>query len=325
MKKAFAASILACLGMGTTIAFAQQAPAGEYPAKEIRLVVTGTPGQGTDVLSRLIAQRLSERIGQQVFVDNKAGAGGNIGAGFAAKAAPDGYTLLMGTNATHAANSALYAHMPFDPAKDFAPVSLVGLLPMMLSASPGLPIASVKDLIEAGRSRPGSINVAIPSTSARVILQLFNQLGDVKLFPVPYKGSAPAFIDLFSERVQLTIDTVSTSLPQAAAGKIKPLAVTTAKRFEATPDVPTLAESGLAGFDLAPWNALFAPKGTPADIVDFLNAHVVAILAEPDLRRRMVALGIQPASSTPAELGAFVSAESRKWGELVRQAGIKAE
>jgi tripartite-type tricarboxylate transporter receptor subunit TctC len=309
---------------GLAPARAQQAPAG-YPSRQVRLVVTGTPGQGTDVLSRLIAQRLSDRIRQQVFVDNKPGAGGNIGADTAAKSPPDGYTLLMATNATHAANAAMYARMPFDPLQDFTPVAMVGSLPMMLSAAPTVAATSVRELIDAAKAQPGSLNVAIPSTSARVMLQLFNQLARVELFPVAYKGSGPAFTDLFGGRIQLTFDTVSASLPQAAAGKIKPLAVTTGRRFEAVPNVPTLAESGLAGFDLAPWNALVAPRGTPREIVAYLNAHVVAILAEPELRKRLVELGIQPQSGTPEQLEAFIQSEFQKWGELVRQARITAE
>ncbi|MFN0164479.1 MAG: Bug family tripartite tricarboxylate transporter substrate binding protein [Burkholderiales bacterium] len=314
---------LASLVAGS-LAIAQSGPGG-YPTRQIRLVVTGTPGQGTDVLSRLIAQRLTDRIKQNVFVDNKPGAGGNIGADTAAKAPADGYTLLMATNATHAANPAMYARMPFDPLKDFASVAMVGSLPMMLSAAANQPVASVRDLVDAARAKPGSINVAIPSTSARVMLQLFNQLARVELFPVNYKGSGPAFIDLFGERVQLTIDTVSASLPHAAAGKLKPLAVTTGRRFEAVPNVPTMAESGVPGFDLAPWNALVAPRGTPREFIVYLNAHVVAVLAEPELRKRMVDLGIQPASGTPEQLDAFVLSEHQKWGELVRQAKIVAE
>jgi len=303
---------------------AQSGPGG-YPNRQIRLVVTGTPGQGTDILSRLIAQRLSDRIRQPIFVDNKPGAGGNIGADAAAKAPADGYTLLMATNATHAANAAMYSNMPFDPIKDFTAVAMVGSLPMMLSASPELPVSNVRELLDAARAKPGAINVAIPSTSARVMLQLFNQLGKVDLFPVNYKGSGPAFIDLYGGRVQLTIDTVSASLPQAAAGKIKPLAITTGKRFDAVPNVPTLGEAGVPGFDLAPWNALMAPRGTPKDIVNYLNGHIVSILAEPETRKRMVELGILPTSGTPEQLEAFVVSESQKWGDLVRQAKIVAQ
>ncbi len=325
MMKLLAAICVALPALAATDPTSAQGGPGGYPNRQIRLVVTGTPGQGTDVLSRLIAQRLSDRVRQPVFVDNKPGAGGNIGADAAAKAPADGYTLLMATNATHAANAAMYASMPFDPVKDFAAVAMVGSLPMMLSAAPDLPVSSVRELIDVARARPGTINVAIPSTSARVMLQLFNQLGKVELFPVSYKGSGPAFIDLFGGRVQLTIDTVSASLPQAAAGKIKPLAVTTGKRFEAVPNVPTLAEAGVPGFDLAPWNALMAPRGTPRDIITMLNVHVVAILAEPETRKRMVELGIQPTSGTPEQLEAFVQSEAQKWGDLVRQARIEAQ
>lgn len=325
MKHLIARIAIAAVALTAATGASAQAGPGGYPNKQIRLVVTGTPGQGTDVLSRLIAQRLSERIKQTVFVDNKAGAGGNIGAENAAKSPADGYTLLMATNATHAANAAMYAKMPFDPLKDFDPVAMVGSLPMMLSAAPEFPAGSVKELLDSARARPGAINVAIPSTSARVMLQLFNQLAKVDLFPVNYKGSGPAFIDLFGGRVQLTIDTVSASLPQAAAGKLKPLAVTTGKRFDAVPNVPTLAESGVPGFDLAPWNALVAPHGTPREIINYLNGHIVAILAEPDLRKRMVELGIQPVSGTPEQLGTFIQSEAQKWGELVRLAKIVAE
>ncbi len=305
-------------------AVAQTGPQG-YPNREIRLVVTGTPGQGTDVLSRLIAQRLSERIKQAVVVQNRPGAGGNIGADSVAKATADGYTLLMGTNATHAANASMYAKMPFDPLKDFTPIAMVGSLPMMLSAGPSTPVATVRELLDAARAKPGSMNAAVPSTSARVILQLFNQLAKVELFPVSYKGSGPAFVDVIGGRVELTIDTVSASLPQIAGGKVKPLAVSTGRRFEAVPDVPTLAEAGVPGFDLAPWNALMAPQGTPKEIVEFLNGHIVAIVAEPEMRERLVKLGIQPSSGTPEQLGAFIVSESQKWGDLVRQAKIVAE
>ena len=320
-----ACAVLLLAGLATVLpATAQVAPA-DYPNRQIRLVVTGTPGQGTDVLSRLIAQRLSDRLGQSVFVDNRPGAGGNIGADTAAKAPADGYTLLMATNATHAANPAMYSSIPFDPLKDFTPVAMVGLLPMMLSATPAVSADSVRELVDSARANPSSINIAVPSTSARVMLQLFNQLAEVELFPVPYKGSGPAYTDMFGGRVDLIFDTVSATLPHVNAGKLKPLAVTTGSRFEAVPDVPTLAESGLSGFDLAPWNALVAPRGTPNDIVQFLNAHVVAVLSEPELRKQLGALGIQPQTGTPEQLDDFIHSEAKKWGDLVRQAKITVD
>ncbi|MGE4240788.1 Bug family tripartite tricarboxylate transporter substrate binding protein [Ramlibacter sp.] len=311
---------LAMAGLAGRSAFAQA-----YPARQVHLVVTGTPGQGTDIVSRLIAQKLSERLKQQIVVENRAGAGGNIAAEYASKAPADGYTLLMATNATHAANPAMYARLPYDPTADFTPISLVGLLPMMISSSPALPVSNVREFVALARSKPGAINVAVPSSSARVVLELFNQLGKVELFPVSYKGSGPAFIDLFGGRIQATIDTVSATMPQIAGGKVKALAVSTARRFEAVPDVPTLAESGVGDFDLAPWNGLMAPRGTPREIVNLLNMHVAAILAEPDTRKRMVDLGIQPASGTPEQFDRFVQGEARKWGDLIRKANIKAE
>lgn len=325
MKNLLIQTTLTLLGLSAlTVASAQTAPPG-YPSRQIRLIVTGTPGQGTDVLSRLVAQKLSERINQQVFVENKPGAGGNIGADFVAKAPADGYTLLMATNATHAANAAMYSKMPFDPLKDFAPITMVGSLPMVLVAAPSVPANSVRALVDAARASPGSLNVAIPSTSARVMLQMFNQLAKVELFPIAYKGSGPAYTDLFGGRVQLAFDTVAAALPHANAGSLKPLAVTTGRRFEAMPDVPTLSEAGVAGFDLAPWNALMAPRGTPRAIVQYLSVQVGAVLADPDLRKRLVDLGIQAQSGTPEQLDAFVQAETRKWGELVRQAKITAD
>jgi tripartite-type tricarboxylate transporter receptor subunit TctC len=325
MKKLLVRTILTVLGLSAWTAASAQTAAPAYPHRQIRLIVTGTPGQGTDVLSRLIAQKLSDRINQQVFVENKAGAGGNIGADFVAKAPADGYTLLMATNATHAANAAMFSKMPFDPLKDFAPISMVGFLPMVLVAAPTVPANSVRALIDAARNNPGSLNVAIPSTSARVMLQMFNQLAKVELFPIAYKGSGPAYTDLFGGRVQLTFDTVAAALPHANAGTLKPLAVTTGRRFEAMPDVPTLAEAGVAGFDLAPWNALMAPKGTPRPIVQYLSAQVQAVLADPELRKRLVDLGIQAQSGTPEQLEAFVQSEAKKWGDLVRQAKITAD
>lgn len=301
------------------------AVAQPYPARQVRLVVTGTPGQGTDVLSRVIAQKLSDRLKQQIFVDNRPGAGGNIGADTVAKAPADGYTLLMGTNATHAANPAMFSRMPYDHLRDFTPIAMVGMLPLMLSAGPNLKAASVRELLEAVRSSPGRINVAVPSSSARVAVELFNQLAKVELYPVNYKGSGPAFVDLIGGRIELTMDTVSASKPQVAAGKIRPLAVTSGRRFDAVPEVPTLAESGLAGFDLSPWNALMGPRGVPQDIVTLLNGHVVAILAEADTKKRLADLGIQAVSGTPEQLDSFIHAETKKWGELIARAKIKAE
>jgi len=305
--------------------FSNPAPAQTYPAKPVRLIVPYAPGQGTDVLSRFLAQKLQESLGQPFVIENKPGAGGNIGAEAAAKASPDGYTLVMGTNATHAANLAMYGTLPFDHMRDFAPIALVGMLPMVLSAAPSFPASSLDELIAAAKTKPNEINIALPSTTAQIVLELFTRTAGAKLFAVTYKGSAAAFTDVVGGRVPLLIDTATATLPQIAAGKLKALAVSTARRTALAPGIPTFAESGLRGFELVAWNALFAPRGTPVSIVQRLNLEVVRILALPDTRERLLQMGFEPAGSTPEQLAAFVESETRKWTELIRSAGVKAQ
>lgn len=308
-------------------AFAAGALAQAYPARPLRLVVPYPPGQGTDVVSRLIAQKLSGSLGQQIIVDNRPGAGGNIGADMVAKAAPDGHTLVMGTNATHAANAAMYPTMPYDHMEDFVPVALVGLLPMVLSANPSFEASSVKELVGLAKAGPGALSVAVPSSSARVVLELFRQLSSADLFAVDYRGSGAAFTDVLGGRVPLTIDTLAASAGHLSAGRLKAIALSTAGRSESAPGIATFAEAGLEGFDLAPWNALFAPRGTPAKIVARLNTGVAEAISDAQVRARLLQLGVEPAPSgfSPEKLAAFVRSETRKWGELVRSAGIKVQ
>ena len=312
------------LAAGLALGAGTSASAQAWPAREVRLIVSGTPGQGTDVLSRLIAQELSKRLGKAFVVDNRAGAGGMIAADLAAKATPDGYTLLMATNATHAANAAMYPSIPYDPLKDFSPVGLVGLLPMVLATHSESGIRDVADLVRLARAKPGGHDVAVPSTSARVMVQHINALAGIELFPVPYKGSGPAFVDVMAGRLALTVDTISAALPHVQSGKLRLLGVTTAKRFDATPDVPTLAEAGLSGFDLAPWNALMGPAGLPPAVVQSLNTQLQEILRDPAVRQQLLVLGILPSGGTPGDLQAFVASEHRMWGDLVRKAKITA-
>jgi tripartite-type tricarboxylate transporter receptor subunit TctC len=313
----------------TLAAAALACPAGAlaqtYPAKPVHVIVPYAPGQGTDVLTRFLGQKLQESLGQPFVIENKPGAGGNIGTDAAARAAPDGYTLVMGTNATHAANVAMYSSLTFDHVRDFTPIALVGMLPMVLSAAPGYPAASVAELVATAKAKPGEINVALPSTTAQIVLELFTQTAGVKLFPVPYKGSGAAFTDVAGGRVPLLIDTATASLPNFGAGKLKPIAISTAKRTNLAPGIPTFAEAGLAGFELVAWNALFAPRGTPAPIVQRLNAEVLRILAQPETRERLLQMGFEPAGSSPEQLAAFVQSETRKWGTLIRSAGVKAQ
>ncbi len=296
-----------------------------YPNKPVRLVVPYPAGQGTDVLARTIAERLSASLGQQFVVENRAGAGANIGTDYVAKAPADGYTLLMGTNATHAMNAAMYATLPFDPVRDFAPVILVGTLPMVLSANSAFPAGSLQEIAALAKAKPGSINVALPSSTARVVLQLLRQSEGGDLFGIPYKGSGAALTDLVGGQVQLMIDTVTASMPQISAGKIKAIAISSGQRTETAANIPTFAESGLPGFDLVAWNALFAPRGTPPDIVNLLNAEVAKALAQPDVRARLLRMGFEPGGGSADKLKGFVENESQRWGQLIRKAGIKAE
>ena len=307
------------------VLLAGSAWAQPYPNKPIRLVVPYPPGQGTDVLARLIAERMSASIGQQVVVDNRPGAGANIGTDFVAKAAPDGYTLLMGTNATHAMNAAMYPSIPFDPVKDFAPVMLVGTLPMVLSANPAFPAGSLREVAALAKAKPGSINVALPSSTARVVLELLKQSDGGDLFGVPYKGSGAALTDLMGGQVQLIIDTVTASIPQISAGKIKAIAISSGQRTESAPNIPTFSESGLPGFDLVAWNALFAPRGTPPEVVNLLNGEVAKALAQPEVRARLLRMGFEPGGGSAERLRTFVESEAQRWGQLIRKAGIKAE
>ena len=299
--------------------------AQSYPNRPIKLVVPYPPGQGTDVLSRIIAERVSASIGQQVVVENRPGAGANIGTEFVAKAPADGYTLLMGTNATHAMNPAMYAAIPFDPIRDFAPIILVGTLPMVLSANSAFPATSLREVIAQAKARPNTVNVALPSNTARVVLELLKQSDGAELFGIPYKGSGAALTDLIGGQVQLMIDTATATMAQASAGKIRAIAISTAQRTELAPNLPTFAESGASGFELVAWNALFAPRATPPEIVALLNAEVAKALAQPEVRARMLRMGSEPGGGSPEKLKTFVEGEVLRWGSLIRKAGIKAD
>ena len=299
--------------------------AQSYPSRPIKLIVPYPPGQGTDLLSRIIAERVSASIGQQVVVENRPGAGANIGTEFVAKALADGYTLLMGTNATHAMNPAMYASIPFDPIRDFAPIMIVGTLPMVLSANSAFPATSLKEVIAQARAKPNTVNVALPSNTARVVLELLKQTDGADLFGIPYKGSGAALTDLIGGQVQLMIDTATATMAQASAGKIRAIAISTTQRTEIAPNLPTFAESGIPGFDIAGWNALFAPRGTPPEIVNLINAEVAKALAQPEVRQRILRMGSEPGGGSPEKLKAFVESEVQRWGNLIRKAGIRAD
>jgi len=317
--------ILKSLAVITALAAAcSAASAQSYPSKPVKIIVPYQAGQGTDVATRHFADQLTKSLGQNFFVENRPGAGGNIGTEAAAKSAPDGYTLIMGTVATHSMNQHMYTSLSFDPEKDFEPVILTGMLPMVISANPSFPGNSIADLIAAAKAAPNTLNVAMPSTTARIVYELFKQRSGAPVFGVAYKGSATSMTEVIGGQVPLTIDTVTATRPHVASGRLKALAITTLKSSELLPGVKSVAEQGLPGFEVTAWNALYAPKGTPRAIVDQLNAEMAKIIAQPETRQRLLSLGFEPASGTPQQLAEFGRAEREKWGQLIKAAGIRA-
>ena len=314
------------LALSAPVAWAQ-APAAAYPAKPIRLVVPFPPGGATDILARAVGQRLTDAWGQPVIVDNRPGAGGNIGTELVAKSAPDGYTLEMGTVGTHAINASLYSKLPYDHVKDFAPVVLVAGVPNVLVVNPALPVSSVAELIAYAKANPGKLNFASSGNGTSIHLsgELFRTMAGVEITHVPYKGSAPALQDLIAGQVQLMFDNLPPSLPQIKAGRLKALAVTSAKRAPALPDVPTMAEAGLPGFEASSWFGILAPAGTPPAVVAKLNAEVAKWLASPEAQEKLLAQGANPAGGTPEDFAKHIAAETAKWAKVVKDSGAKVD
>lgn len=302
---------------------AQQA----YPTKPIRMIVPFPPGGTTDVVARLVAQKLTEAWGQQVVVDNRPGAGGIIGTEIVAKATPDGYTALLGSITTHAVNPALYKKLNFDPVKDFTPVSLVVSSPQLLAVHPSVAAESVKELIALAKAKPGQLNYASAGTgtSPHLTFELFKSMAGIDVVHVPYKGTGPAITDLIGGQVQMMITGVVALMPHIKSGKLRGLGVTSAKRVAALPDLPTIAESGIPSFDVSSWFGVFLPGGTPKPIVANMNAEIRKILEVPEVRQRLISQGADPASNTPEEFAAYVKAEMAKWGKVVRDTGVRAD
>ncbi len=309
------------------VLLASGAWAQAYPTKPIRLVVPFPPGGATDILARNVAQKLTEAWGQQVIVDNRPGAGGNIGSELVAKSAPDGYTLEMGTVGTHAINASLYAKMPYDHVKDFVPVILVAGVPNVLVVNPSVPVNSVAELISYAKANPGKLNFASSGNGTSIHLsgELFKVMAGVQITHIPYKGSAPAMQDLLGGQVQLMFDNLPPSLPQIKAGKLKALAVTSATRAAALPDVPTMAEAGLPGFEASSWFGVLAPAGTPPAIVAKLNAEIGKWLASPEAKEKLLALGANAAGGTPEDFAKHIQAETAKWAKVVKESGAKVD
>jgi tripartite-type tricarboxylate transporter receptor subunit TctC len=324
-------SILLALSLVFALASAlggTSAAAQGYPAKPIRFVVPYPPGGSVDIAARAVGQKLTEAWGQPVVIDNRAGAGGNIGADLVAKSPADGYTLLMGAVATHAINPTLYGKLPYDPVKDFTPVALVVQVPNILVLNPSVPAQSVKELIELARAKPGTLNFGSGSTGSTGHLagELFNTMAGVKMVHIPYKGAAPATTDLLSGQIHLMFDNLANALPNVKAGKLHALAVTTLRRSPAVPELPTVAESGLPGFDLTTWFGVMVPAGTPPDIVAKLNAEIVRGLSTKDMRERLEKMGAEPPlNNTPENFAAFIRTEAAKYAKVVKDSGAKVE
>ena len=311
---------------GITAALPATSAQSAYPARPVRLLVPSTPGGSVDTLSRAIATRLSDKWSQQVVVDNRPGAGGVIAADLAAKSPPDGYTLFMCTVASCANNVSLYRSLPYDPLKDFEPVTLVATQMLMLLVNPSIPAASVKELVALAKANPGKYSFASAGngTGGHLSGELFKMLGGIELLHVPYKGVAPALIDVVGGQVSMTFSSILTSLPQVKSGKVKPLAVTGAKRSPAAPDLPTMSEAGVKGYESATWYAVLAPAKTSREIVGKLNTDVVAIIRQPDVRDRLSKEGADPVGSTPQELSAYMRSEIAKWAKVIKAAGVQA-
>ena len=313
--------------MGTGLLAGASVFAQAYPTKPVTIVVPFAAGGTTDILARIIGQALTAELGQSVVVDNRAGAGGNIGGQAAAKATPDGYTLFMGTVGTHAINASLYKKMPFDPIKDFAPLSRVANVPNLLVANPNQPFKSVKDLIAYAKANRGKVNFGSSGNGSSIHLsgELFKSLAKVDMVHVPYKGSAPAVTDLLGNQIAIMFDNMPSAIQHVRSGKLVPIAVTTAKRSPELPNVPTIAEAGLPGYEATSWFGMFAPAGTPAPVLAQLNKALVKVLNQADVAKKINEQGAETYSETPEQFAAFIQAESAKWGKVVKESGASLD
>jgi tripartite-type tricarboxylate transporter receptor subunit TctC len=320
--------LAACAVLVTAVlAFAFPAQADTFPSRTVKLVVPFPPGGPLDATGRAIAQKLTEAWGQSVIVENKPGAGGNIGAGYVAKSAPDGYTVVMGALSTHAVNPSLYPKMPFDAQRDFAPITLVAITPNVLVVNPSLPVHSVKELIAYAKANPGKLSFGSGSigSAGHLAGELFKVDAGVDMVHVPYKGAAPAMQGLLAGDTQLMFDNLASAMSQVNAGKLRALAVTTAERSKLVSDLPTMAEAGVPGFDISTWYGLLAPAGTPPDLIAKWNADVTKILSAPEMRERLATQGAEAAPDSPADFAKFIASELVKYAKIVKASGAKVD
>ena len=310
---------------GALAAFAVSA-AESYPSRPVRFIVPFPPGGGNDIVGRIVAQKLAEGLGQQVVVDNRGGAGGTIGTDITAKAAPDGYTMLV-NNISLAVNHTLFRKLPYDTLRDLAPVSLVGRQPNIVVVHPGLAAKSMRELIELARAKPGQLNYGSGGngTASHLATEMLKLMTRTDLVHVPYKGLGPALTDLIGGRLELIISTLASALPQMKTGKLRPLAVTTARRSSFFPEVPTMQEAGVNGYEFSTWYGLLVPAGTPQAIVDRLNQEARKAVASPALKEQFISQGLEPAASGSQEFGAYLKSEVAKWGRVIKASGATPE
>ena len=322
MNRRIALLLLLALPALPSVAFAQA-----WPSKPIKWVVPFAPGGTTDILARTVGEKLGAALGQPVIVENRPGAGGGVGADFVAKSPPDGYTLVGGTISTHAINTSLYKSLPYDPVRDFVPITLIARLPNLLVINPNVPAKNVAELVALMKANPGKYTFASSGngTSQHLSGELFKSIAGVDMQHVPYKGSPPALQDVVGGQVTMTFDNITTALPLAKAGNLRALAVTTAQRSAVAPEIPTMAEAGLAGYEIGSWQGVFAPAGTPPEIVRRLNTEIVRILKSPEIHDKLIALGAEPVGNSVDEFTAMVKSEVVKWGDVVKRSGARVD
>lgn len=320
-------ALFACCGALLLAVFSQYATSQAYPAKPIRIIVHFPAGGPTDIVGRAVAQKLAEAWGQQTIVDNRPGAGGILGTDLVVRAAPDGYTLLFATSGSMSITPALNSRLPYNPFKDLAPISLVVINPQILVLHPSLPAHSVKELVSLAKTRPGQINYASvgPGSPNHLGMEMLKAMAGIDMLHVPYKGTTPALTDLLAGQVSLMFNSMPSVLPHVTAKKLRGIAVGSGKRSPAAPDIPTVAESGLPGFEYVTWYGLFAPAATPRDIILKINAEVVRMLAAPELAQRLASQGAEPATSSPEQLGKYMLEQHERWKQVIQSAHIRID
>jgi tripartite-type tricarboxylate transporter receptor subunit TctC len=316
-----------CFGVAACALVPLHAGAQAYPAKTVRMIVPFAAGGGTDIIARLVAQKLTESLGQTFIVDNRAGANGIIGTELVAKAPPDGYTILLGTTATHAINISVYSKLPYDPVKDFAPITNLAYSAFIISVHPSIPARSIKELVALAKARPGQISYASAGmgNSTHLAGELFCMLAGIKMVHVPYKGSGPAMVDTVAGQTAATFDSMQASVPHIRTNRLRPLAITATTRSPVLPDLPTIGEAGVPGAEAGSWYAMFAPAATPRPIVLKLNAEIIKALALPDVRDRLATVGVDPIGNSPEQFATELQSEILKWGKTARIANVRTE